>query len=99
MNFVSDSTTISAPYSIGLSRIGVATVLSTISGTPCLWAASAIASMSQTLPAGFPTLSQNTARVSSSINLSMLAGRSSSENRTVTPCRGRMCANSVCVVP
>ena len=28
----------SAPYSNGRSRIGVATVLSTISGTPCLWA-------------------------------------------------------------
>src|SRR5438046_2460776 len=30
MNFVSDSSTMSAPYSIGRSRIGVGTVLSTI---------------------------------------------------------------------
>ena len=35
MNLVSECTTMSAPYSIGRSRIGVATVLSTISGTPC----------------------------------------------------------------
>ncbi len=37
-NFVRECTTMSAPYSIGRSRMGVATVLSTISGTPCLWA-------------------------------------------------------------
>ena len=54
---------ISAPKSIGRRRMGVATVLSTIEGTPCSWATRAIASMSQTLPAGSPTLSQNTARV------------------------------------
>ena len=35
MNLVSECTTMSAPCSIGRSRIGVATVLSTISGTPC----------------------------------------------------------------
>ena len=35
MNLVSEWTTMSAPCSIGRSRIGVATVLSTISGTPC----------------------------------------------------------------
>ena len=58
MNFVSECTTMSAPYSIGRSRIGVATVLSTTSGTPCRCATRASASMSQTLPAGFPTLSQ-----------------------------------------
>ena len=38
MNLVMACTTTSAPYSIGRSRIGVATVLSTISGTPCLCA-------------------------------------------------------------
>ena len=74
MNLVSECTTMSAPYSNGRSRIGVATVLSTIRGTPCLCATLAMASMSQMLPAGLPTLSQNTALVLSSISASMLAG-------------------------
>ena len=74
MNFVSECTTMSAPYSIGRSRIGVATVLSTISGTPCRCATSANASMSQMFPAGLPMLSQNTARVFSSISRSMASG-------------------------
>ena len=38
MNFVMECTTTSAPYSMGLNKIGVATVLSTIKGTPCLCA-------------------------------------------------------------
>ena len=74
MNLVSECTTMSAPYSIGRSRIGVATVLSTISGTPCACATAASASMSQMLPAGLPTLSQKTARVLSSISFSIAAG-------------------------
>ena len=48
----------SAPNSIGRSSTGEATVLSTISGTPCACATSASASISQMLPAGLPTLSQ-----------------------------------------
>ena len=55
-------------------RMGVATVLSTISGTPCSCATSANASMSQMLPAGLPTLSQKTALAFSSICASILAG-------------------------
>lgn len=39
----------SAPWSIGRSSAGVATVLSTISGIPCRWAISAMASMSSRL--------------------------------------------------
>ena len=74
MNFVSECTTTSAPCSIGFSKMGVATVLSTISGTPCRCATSARAAMSQMFPAGLPTLSQNTARVRSSINGSMASG-------------------------
>ena len=38
--------------------IGVATVLSTTSGMPCRCATCASSSISQTLPAGLPTLSQ-----------------------------------------
>ena len=37
---------------------GVATVLSTMTGTPCLWATSAIFWISTTLPAGLPIDSQ-----------------------------------------
>src|ERR1051325_437710 len=85
MNLVSECTTTSAPYSIGRSRIGVATVLSTISGTPCRCATSASASMSQMLPAGLPTLSQNTARVLSSISASIEGGAAESAQRTGAP--------------
>src|SRR3546814_1825900 len=46
-----------------LHSAGEATVLSTISGTPCRCAASAIAWMSMILPAGLPMDSQNTALV------------------------------------
>ena len=64
----------SAPYSMGRNRMGVATVLSTTSGTPCLWATWARASISQMFPAGLPTLSQKTARVLSSISFSIRGG-------------------------
>ena len=64
----------SAPYSIGRSRIGEATVLSTISGTPCVWAIRASASISQIFPAGLPTLSQKIARVLSSISFLSASG-------------------------
>ena len=56
------------------SRMGVATVLSTISGMPCLWATRASSSISQIFPAGLPTLSQKTARVLSSISFSIASG-------------------------
>ena len=58
MNLVAEWITTSAPCWIGFSRIGVATVLSTISGTPCPCATAASASRSTMLPAGLPTLSQ-----------------------------------------
>jgi hypothetical protein len=65
---VSEWTTTSAPWWIGLSINGVATVLSAISGTPAAWATSATASRSTTLPAGLPIVSQKTAQVRSSIS-------------------------------
>ena len=89
----------SAPCSIGFKRMGVATVLSTISGTPCAWATAASASMSQMLPAGLPTLSQKTARVLSSISPAIASGASDSAKRTVMPWLGSTWANSVYVVP
>ncbi len=71
MNFVADSTTISAPCSRGLMRYGVANVLSTIRGIPCLWAISESFSKSDTLELGFPSVSVNSALVFSSIALSI----------------------------
>ncbi len=99
MNLVSEWTTMSAPYSIGRSSTGVGTVLSTISGTPWRWAASAIASMSQMLPAGLPTLSQKTALVSASISRSMSAAWSEAAKRPWIPWRGSTCDKSEWVVP
>ena len=49
---VAECTTMSAPCSIGRMRYGVGTVLSTISGTPTAWAASATARKSSTSSCG-----------------------------------------------
>ena len=72
--------------------MGVATVLSTMNGTPWRWAASATASMSTTLPAGLPMLSQKTAWVWSSIRASMASALSSAAKRASTPSPGRTAA-------
>ncbi len=85
----------SAPKAIGFINTGVGTVLSTITGTPCLWAIAAIASRSGMLPAGLPMVSQNTAAVLSSMSASSAAGLSSLAKRTSMPRLGRVCANSV----
>lgn len=53
----------SAPHSIGLQLIGVANVLSTMSGTPCACAAFANLSISNTMSAGLAMVSPNTALV------------------------------------
>ena len=74
MNFVSEWITTSAPCWIGLSRNGVGTVLSAITGTPRLCATSATAARSMTLPAGLPTVSQKTALVRSSISAAIESG-------------------------
>ncbi len=55
--------TISAPNSIGRQRIGVANVLSTIRGTPFLWAILANFSISNTVSAGFARVSPKIAFV------------------------------------
>ncbi len=85
MYFVSECTTMSAPNSIGFISTGVGTVLSTITGTPCLCAIAAIASRSGMFPAGLPMVSQNTAAVLSSIRRSRAAALSSAANRTWMP--------------
>ncbi len=56
-NLVAECTTMSAPCSSGLSRYGVATVLSTIRGTPLACATSATAAMSMMSFLGLPMLS------------------------------------------
>ena len=99
MYFVSEWTTMSAPNAIGFISTGVATVLSTITGTPCLCAIVVIASRSGMLPAGLPIVSQKTAAVFSSISASSDAALSSLANRTSTPMAGIWCANSVYVPP
>ena len=67
MNFVAEWTTISAPYSIGRTRYGVANVLSTMSGIPASCAMSAIFSISTTSELGFPSVSISIAFVFSLI--------------------------------
>src|SRR3984885_6109171 len=80
-NLVSEWTTTSAPCSRGLSISGVATVLSTMRGTPAAWATAATASRSTMLPAGLPMVSQKTARVLSSMRGAMDSARASAGRR------------------
>ena len=55
IHLVADSTTMSAPCSMGRTRKpATPKVLSTMSGMPCSWASWASASKSGTLPAGLP---------------------------------------------
>ncbi len=56
--------TTSAPCSIGRMRYGVATVLSTNSGTPASWATSAIPAMSRTFWSGLEIVSPKKSLVS-----------------------------------
>ena len=60
MYFVVECVTMSAPHSKGLQKIGVGKVLSTISGTPCLWATLANFSISKILSDGFDRVSPKT---------------------------------------
>ena len=63
MYLVVEWVTMSAPHSMGRQFTGVAKVLSTIRGTPWLWAAAANFSMSSTVRAGLAMVSPNTALV------------------------------------
>ena len=65
----------SAPNSFGRHRYGVASVLSTISGTPASLAIAAMAGISVMMPPGFAMLSMKIARVfgvSAALNVSGL---------------------------
>ncbi len=58
IHLVADSTTMSAPHSMGRTRYPPAPkVLSTMSGMPLSWATLASASRSGTLPVGLPIVS------------------------------------------
>ncbi|SSQ14186.1 Uncharacterised protein [Acinetobacter baumannii] len=66
--------TISAPYWNGFNKAGVATVLSTTTGTPYSWAIFEISSRSMIFPSGLPIDSTKTSLVLSSIKLRKLSG-------------------------
>ena len=85
MNFVAECTTISAPYSIGLTKYGVANVLSTTNGILCSWATLAKASISTTSELGFPKVSIYTAFVLSLIAFLTSSILSGSTNVVVIP--------------
>ena len=63
MYLVVEWVTISAPHSKGRQLMGVAKVLSTIRGTPCAWAMSAILRMSSTQSVGLEMVSAKRAFV------------------------------------
>ncbi len=67
MNLVADSITMSAPWSRGLNRYGVAKVLSATRGTPWEWHISTRASMSMKLALGLLMVFTKTALVLSLI--------------------------------
>ncbi len=60
MYLVVEWVTMSAPHSMGRHITGVGKVLSTIRGTPCVWAAVANFSMSSTVSAGLAIVSPKT---------------------------------------
>ena len=84
-NLVSECTTMSAPWSIGRIRYGVASVLSTISGTPALRATAEIASMSVTVPEGLAIDSMKIALVCGVTARSKLPISSGSAHTTFQP--------------
>ena len=75
----------SAPCSIGLTRYGVANVLSITSGILCACAISAIFSISTTSELGFPNVSINTALVLSLIAFSTSSKLNGSTNVVEIP--------------
>ena len=95
IHFVSDETMMSAPCSKGLVRYGVENVESTMSGMFFSWPIAEMASRSQISRAGLDTVSQNSARVLSSMAARKFSGSSASTNFTVMPIVGRMSLNCV----
>src|SRR5674476_961755 len=99
MYLVVECTTMSAPWSKGRHRIGVGTVLSTMSGRPSSCAFADHASRSMMLSAGLPIDSQNTSLVFSSTTPSSTAASSGLTKRASMPNWARVLANSAYVPP
>ena len=90
----------SAPYSIGRTRYGVANVLSTTSGILCLCAIFATASISMMFEFGLPKVSIKIAFVFSCMAFSKAPSSSGSTNVVVIPDEsGRVCAKRLYVPP
>ena len=82
----------SAPHSMGRTRYGVATVLSTISGTPASWAIPATVSTSRTSLRGLGIISPKNATVVGRTASRHCWGSSGSATNVVsTPSRGSVC--------
>jgi len=79
--------------SIGANRAFIVRALLTESAALCVFGIAAGIGLSYAVRAaflaGFPTLSQNTARVSSSISFSIASGASDAAKRTAMPWLGR----------
>src|SRR5262245_22597756 len=85
MNLVSECTTMSAPCTFGWHRYGVASVLSTISGTPASLAIAETAGRSMTMPPGLAIDSQKRALVLGEIAAAKVSGRVASAHATFQP--------------
>ena len=81
----------SAPYSMGRSKNGVAKVLSMIRGMLCEWAMAATAWISIRLELGLPKLSMNSALVWGRIAFSKLERSDGSTNVVVMPYGTSVC--------
>jgi hypothetical protein len=99
MNFVAECVTMFAPHSKGRKRYGVASVLSTISGTFASRAISPTSSKSNTSTLGLPMDSAKIAFVFSRIAFLKFMDLLGSTSVTVMPRRGTVCVNALCVPP
>ena len=89
----------SQPCSMGRQRAGVAVVLSTTTGTPRAWAASAMAARSGIESFGLPIVSRYTAFVRSVMWEAKASASSLSTYSTLIPMRGNVVVKSVTVPP
>ena len=87
--------TMSAPCFMGFNNTGVATVLSTINGTPAAFECLEMASKSNTSNLGFPKDSTKKALVLFFIAFLKLSGLSASTNVVVMPNRGKVTFNKL----
>jgi hypothetical protein len=87
------------PCSNGLSRAGVITVLSQITGSLSAWAAADNAAKSGTSFLGLPKDSKYTQRVFASANPAICSGWAGSKKRTSMPSRRNVWVNNVQVPP